>query len=140
LRGTKTIDIDSAANVHPHSIKLSFGKADRILKRREFLHIGTHGRKLYSPSFIAIFHPNQLGHCRLGVTVTRKVGKAAKRNRIKRLSREIFRLSQHSITGTWDINFIAKKGATSLTYHSACDEITRLLSGISGYYNEPRAH
>jgi ribonuclease P protein component len=140
LKGAESIEIDSAAKVHPHPGKLSFSKADRILKRREFLNIGTNGRKLYSPSFIAIFDPNLLPRCRLGVTVTRRVGKATTRNRIKRLSREIFRLNRHFITGTWDINLIAKKEAACLTYHSACDEINRLFIGISGYYNEPRAH
>jgi ribonuclease P protein component len=37
---------------------------------------------------------NELGHPRLGVIVTRRMGGAVKRNRWKRLLREAFRLSQ----------------------------------------------
>lgn len=39
--------------------------------------------------------PNSLVHLRLGLVVPRRVGTAVVRNRIKRLVREAFRLSQH---------------------------------------------
>ena len=46
---------------------------------------------------------NRLGRCRVGLTVTRKLGNAVVRNRIKRILREIYRVNQLSLTGSLDL-------------------------------------
>ena len=46
--------------------------------------------------------PNQLGHPRLGTSISRKVGNSVHRHRIKRLLRESFRLGQHELPGSYD--------------------------------------
>jgi ribonuclease P protein component len=110
----------------------SFTKADRIRKRSEFIHISRFGKKLEDKHFIALFCPGQTERTRLGVTVTRKVGHAVTRNRIKRLSREYFRLNRQHIKGIWDINIIAKKAAADLTSDQAFSSLGSLFYRISG--------
>lgn len=46
---------------------------------------------------------NDVSHHRLGLTVSRRVGNAVKRHRIKRLLREAFRLNQHNWPGHYDL-------------------------------------
>jgi ribonuclease P protein component len=44
-----------------------------------------------SSCFVLFGLPNAVGECRLGITVTRKIGGAVRRNRVKRQLREVFR-------------------------------------------------
>jgi ribonuclease P protein component len=96
-------------------MRFSFKKDDRILKRSEFLDLTRSGRKLQNDCFIAFFKPGRFDSPRLGITVTRKVGNAAQRNRIKRLVREYFRLNRQHLNQNWDINIVAKKKAADLS-------------------------
>jgi len=93
----------------------SFTKADRILKRSEFLYLSHNGKTVQNDYFVVKYCPARYERSRLGITVSRKVGKAAVRNRIKRFSREYFRLNRHKIKGSWDINLIARLKAAQLS-------------------------
>lgn len=57
---------------------------------------------------------NTLGHPRLGLTIAKKnVKRAHERNRLKRLTRESFRLRQHELP-SMDFVLIARKGVAEL--------------------------
>jgi ribonuclease P protein component len=112
-------------------LRFFFTKADRILKRAEFLRLSRFGEKIQNRHFIAIFYPNRFQNTRLGVTVVRKIGTAATRNRIKRISREYFRLNRHVIAGHWDINIIAKKKAAKLSSGQAFLSLQNIFDSIS---------
>jgi ribonuclease P protein component len=52
---------------------------------------------------------------RLGVTVSRRIGNAVRRNHIKRAVREWFRQSRESLAQTADIVVIARRSARELS-------------------------
>jgi len=106
----------------------SFGKKERIRKRKQYLDIYRRGGRLHSHNFIVILSPNASGEKRLGVAVGKKVGNAAKRNRIKRLLREFFRLNKDGLPDSKDMVIIAKKDVSSLKYQDICLELTGLLT------------
>jgi len=110
--------------------RFSFTKADRILKRQDFIQLARRGQKTQNQHFIAKFYLNDFGLPRLGITVTRKVGNAATRNRIKRLTREYFRLNRHDVKGSWDINIIAKKKAAGLSSEMALIALKDIFNRI----------
>jgi ribonuclease P protein component len=112
-------------------MRFSFEKEDRILKRSEFQELTGSGRKLENDCLIAFIKPGRLNRPRLGITVTRKVGKAAQRNRVKRLIREYFRLNRQHLNQNWDINIIAKKKAVDLSSEKVFAFLQDLFEKIS---------
>jgi len=57
-----------------------------------------------------IFLPNEESYNRLGISVHRKTGNAVRRNRIKRLIRESFRLNRDQLPPSCDIVFTVRPG------------------------------
>ncbi len=66
-------------------------KEKRLAKRREFLRVYETGRKLFTRYCVVFFAANELPFSRMGVTATKKLGKANVRNRLKRWTREVYR-------------------------------------------------
>jgi ribonuclease P protein component len=66
-------------------------KEKRLAKRREFLRVYEAGRKLFSRYSVLFYAANELPYSRLGITATKKSGKANVRNRLKRWTREVYR-------------------------------------------------
>ena len=66
-------------------------KEKRLAKRREFLRVYEAGRKLFSRYSVLFYAANDLPYSRIGITATKKSGKANVRNRLKRWAREVYR-------------------------------------------------
>lgn len=64
---------------------------------------------------------------RLGITVTRKVGNAVVRNRIKRLVREVFRQHRAQLPPGLDIVWVAKQQAAGASYADVLEDFEALL-------------
>jgi ribonuclease P protein component len=103
-----------------------FTKAVRLRQRQDFLRAQAQGKRLHTRHFGVTLAPMAEGHPRLGLVVTRRLGKAVQRNRVKRLLREFFRRHQTGLPA-FDLVIMGKKGAQALSYHQVEEELGRLL-------------
>jgi ribonuclease P protein component len=68
-----------------------FGLTRRVRRRSEFQQVFDAGSRVHGRFFTLIMAPNRAGTMRLGIVASRKLGDSVRRNRAKRLIREIFR-------------------------------------------------
>lgn len=102
-------------------------KHEKVRRNKEYLTIYGEGVRRYSGNFTVIAHSRLSGPTRLGITVGKKAGNAVRRNRIKRLLREYFRLNKMRLSEAQDIVIIAKKNIPHLSYRDVCKELECLV-------------
>ena len=90
----------------------------RLQSRTQFQAVYKHGRRSGTMSFTMFGLPNDVGFPRLGITVTRKVGNAVRRNRIKRVIREIFRQNLAQLDVALDLVVNAHRGIDADEFRS----------------------
>jgi ribonuclease P protein component len=103
----------------------TFGRADRLRSSREFQRVSRRGRRATSEGFVVLVVPRvavaggpEASGSRLGLTVSRRVGGAVVRNRVKRRLREWFRQSATRSAGAFDWVVIARPAAAGLASHA----------------------
>lgn len=70
----------------------------KLCSGKQFRAVYDRGQRFHSPYFSAFFLVNKTGEARLGITVTRKVGKAVLRNFCKRRLRSLFQQHHDKVT------------------------------------------
>ena len=106
----------------PERLGQAFPGTARLRTRSDFRRVLTRGVRIHTRNFILYVLHTPEKSSRLGVTVSRKVGNAVARNRIKRCVREAFRLDIQAMDETFDLVVIAKnprKGEAKLTARTA---------------------
>ena len=108
----------------------SLPRAARVRKRRAFLSARRRGKKTATPHFLVVRTPAPAGMARLGITVTRKVGNAVVRNRIKRQIREAFRHFRGALADD-DYIVIARRGSPDLTARDVAAELAPAFGSVA---------
>ena len=81
-------------------------------------------RRLYHTSAVAngylVFYarPNRLNINRVGITVSKKLGHAVVRNRVRRRLREVYRLNEDAFIPGWDIVVVARSRCVDAPFHN----------------------
>ncbi len=115
-------------------------RPQRIVSGRRYSQIYAHRCSVADPALIIYAKPNELGFSRVGLSVSRKNGNAVRRNRIRRLLREAFRLSQHDIPLGFDYILIPRPpGLDSLEdYRVSLLRLTKQAASRAGLENRHR--
>ena len=104
---------------------------EKVRRRTDYLRCYRTGRRRHGSQAIVYFVPNQLGHPRIGITASRKVGKAVVRQRLKRRVREIYRRWQERPgLPPMDLVVHLKPEARGVDFRTFRGELLRLFSGL----------
>ena len=90
-------------------------KEYRIKRSQDFDNIIRKKQSFANRQFVIYFQKNKLKHMRLGISVSKKLGKAHERNKIKRYIRETFKTRKNHIKN-YDIIIIARAGVKELPF------------------------
>jgi ribonuclease P protein component len=112
-----------------HRVGFSFPKALRVLSRFHFQKIHREGKRL-SGRILLLQYREGHSHARLGITVSKKYGKAHDRNRFKRVVREAFRECYGSIPSGLSLNISPKLPKSPINKDAALEDLKLILSQI----------
>ena len=101
-----------------------------VKENHEFRRIYRKGRSAVSPYLVVYCQKNREGRSRLGVTVSKKLGHAVVRNRVRRRFRELYRLHKGDMLPGYDIIMVARVRAAELPYAKLEKQYLRCLSQL----------
>ena len=100
-------------------------RESRLRKTADFAAVWSEGRSRVDRLFVLKVRPNDLEVTRFGFSVSKRVGNAVVRNRVKRRLREAARAA--SVEAGFDIMIIARKGADEADFARVERSIQKLL-------------
>ena len=96
----------------------------RLSEDKRFSQIHQEGRSIANSLLVVRVLRNELDHNRYGFMVSKRLGNAVTRNRIKRRLREVVRMAK--LKDGWDAVFIVRKGAENANY----DQLKSALENV----------
>lgn len=91
----------------------------------------------YANSCLVLYaRKNRTGTNRVGITVSKKLGKAVIRNRVRRRIREVYRLNEASFLPGWDIVIVARSRAVEVSFLKLTESLLSLAQQ-AGIVEEP---
>lgn len=94
----------------------AMNKIYRLRSNMEFKKVYSRGKNYWNRNLILYVKKNDVGNTRVGYSITKKIGNAVVRNKIRRRMKEIYRLNFHGIKSNYDLIFIPKKNVVDISY------------------------
>ena len=111
----------------PRRDRFRFRPADRIRKKSEYAAVFSKSRKVVDRYFVCYLATREEQGNKMGLAVSRKVGKAVTRNRVKRYLREFYRTHRAAMKAPCEFVVVARPAAASMSYAECVRAMTRLL-------------
>ncbi|SFI19744.1 ribonuclease P protein component [Tindallia magadiensis] len=99
-----------------------------IKKNKEFRSIYQKGKSVANRNLVLYYRKNPQVETRIGITVSKKVGKSVVRNKVKRRLKEILREKGDQLPKGYDLVWIARISCSEADYHTLQKAVTHLLN------------
>ena len=99
----------------------------RIKDNKEFQTVFQKGISTANRQFVIYVLEKDQPHFRIGLSVSKKIGNAVTRNRIKRLIRQFFLEHKDNVAGNKDYIIIARKPTAEMDYHEVTSSLRHVL-------------
>ena len=103
-------------------------RAHRLRASDDFRRVRRTGRSWAHPLLVLYVARGGSDRTRVGISVSKRVGGAVVRNRVKRRVRESVRHRYERLQGTTDMMFIVRRPAATATFRAIDDAVARLLA------------
>lgn len=104
---------------------------ERIRKKNDFSSLYKKGYRYRGRYFNLVYYSSNLSYSRMAVVVSRKVGNAVERNKVKRRLRDLFRRNKGLLKEALDMLIIAKPEIRDLSWPALKAEYSRAVSSLS---------
>lgn len=102
-------------------------KRFRLRKSGDFKLARSEGRSWAHPLLVLYARPNALDQTRVGFSVSKRIGNAVTRNRVRRRLREAVRLRLPAVQPGWDLLFIARTPLAAADFAPLSAAVEQLL-------------
>ncbi|HIT73464.1 ribonuclease P protein component [Tyzzerella sp. An114] len=100
---------------------------ESLKKNYHFRYVYNKGKSIANRHLVMYVHKNGKDTNRLGISVSKKVGKSVTRSRVTRLIRESYRLMEKDIKSGFDIVVIARVSSAELDYFTLDKSLKHLM-------------
>lgn len=102
-------------------------KVNRLKKRYQFAYVYRAGEHFSSKHLVIYFSPSRTKNIKVGFSVSKKLGKAFRRNFIRRRLRELIFMQIPTLKQNFNLIVVAKEGCDTCNYSDLKVELDELL-------------
>lgn len=105
-------------------------KSKTLKENKDFRRLYYRGKTQADSCLVTYVMKNRLGETRVGITSSKKIGKAVERNRARRLIRAAFSFFESDLNADYDIVFVARTKTTKVKMQDVRQQMEKQLNSL----------